>query len=1035
MKKLLTILCMPIIGFCAALVMSNMKCSSTTNVNDTILTPRIGSLRHPECIRTHHHRRQYVKYGEHDVKNNKHEEKAESKITDNYTMGDYTWTYSTLTSNLHSNRKVVVTAVRPSPSGILRIPSRLGTYSVTKIGAEIFAGCTGITSVVIPEGVTDIGYKAFSDCSGITNITIPSSVTDIDWRAFSNCSGLTSVRIPDNSAMRIGDRAFYECRGITNVIIGNNGAAGIWPSAFSGCSRLTNLVLPDSLTSIGVGTFDDCGSIMSVTVPQCVCSSRINVIFPSAHKTIRSVEILNGTTNIGTQAFYYCSGLESVKIPNSTTTIGDLAFLGCNSLTNMIIPNGVTSIGREAFRSCHGLTRITIPNSITNIGVDAFLYCDSFMNVTIPRYVCSSRMSVMFPSSYKTIISVKILYGTTNIGSQLFSECRSLTNVSIPESVKDIGERAFENCNSLTSVTIPISVTNIGCAAFSNCSSLKNVTIPDNVTNVGNSAFYGCRGLTSIFIPTSVTSINCSVFSGCTSLTNISVEIGNAKYSSRNGLLISKDGKTLIHGANGDVTIPDGVTSIGSFAFCDLSGLTSITIPDGVTNIGSNAFYRCSNLRSVTIPDSVTNIESSAFYGCSGLKSVTIPTTTNIDSSSFPKDSVLVRAERPKTSPEIHTEVLQNKDVARKKVVRSVMPLSKTNNASEVFEHVKECLVMIKTGDLSGSGFIAEIDGKAWLITNEHVVRSGAPIVATKLNGQKLTITSMQIAGTRDLVRMEVEEADVALPLADRTKIGMGKKIFVFGDSDGRGVFTTLSGEIIGVGPDQIEISAEIISGNSGSAIINEYGEVIGVATYAVNSSPKDWVKKDTRFSKVRRFGLLLNNYEWENVTLELYQKQSSAYNELLEFATIWAPNLCFKLTTGKGFHVESFNPSEFCILRQKLETIVSADEALVCEFEECKSFAKTFNNKYELQKAWNNAVATRKSILDKIGKCYTVRKDAIETGQKLANNSYAIERIEEDIKDIRDFFQYAVLELKNTYDDFHKLWRQYKYSAIPFMD
>ena len=67
------------------------------------------------------------------------------------------------------------------------------------------------------------------------------------------------------------------------------------------------------------------------------------------------------------------------------------------------------------------------------------------------------------------------------------------------------------------------------------------------------------------------------------------------------------------------------VTSIGDYAFCNCTGLTSVTIPNSVTSIGHYAFSGCTGLTSVTIPNSVTSIESCAFYGCSGLTSVTIP--------------------------------------------------------------------------------------------------------------------------------------------------------------------------------------------------------------------------------------------------------------------------------------------------------------------------------------------------------------------------------------------------------------------------
>lgn len=92
------------------------------------------------------------------------------------------------------------------------------------------------------------------------------------------------------------------------------------------------------------------------------------------------------------------------------------------------------------------------------------------------------------------------------------------------------------------------------------------------------------------------------------------VDSGNPSYSSRNGLLCSKDGADLIVGVNGDIRIPEGVKNIGKYAFSDCHRLTSVTIPSSVTNIGFHAFENCSALTAVTIPSSVTSIESGAFF-------------------------------------------------------------------------------------------------------------------------------------------------------------------------------------------------------------------------------------------------------------------------------------------------------------------------------------------------------------------------------------------------------------------------------------
>ncbi|MBE6752772.1 MAG: leucine-rich repeat domain-containing protein [Ruminococcaceae bacterium] len=211
---------------------------------------------------------------------------------------------------------------------------------------------------------------------------------------------------------------------------------------------------------------------------------------------------------------------------------------------------------------------------------------------------------------------------------ETFNGNDEIKSVVIPDSVTAIGGHTFFDCGSLVYVTIPDSVTAIDEMAFESCSSLSSITIPDSVTHIGTFAFYGCRSLTSIIIPSGVTAIGEEAFYGCSSLTSINVDENNSFYKFVNGVLFTKDGKALIaypNGIKGDYSIPDGVTHIGSYAFCGCSSLTAVTIPDSVTEIGEGAFSKCSGLTSVTIPDSVTIIGKVAFSGCYNLISVTIP--------------------------------------------------------------------------------------------------------------------------------------------------------------------------------------------------------------------------------------------------------------------------------------------------------------------------------------------------------------------------------------------------------------------------
>ena len=156
-----------------------------------------------------------------------------------------------------------------------------------------------------------------------------------------------------------------------------------------------------------------------------------------------------------------------------------------------------------------------------------------------------------------------------------------------------------------------------------------DVTIPATlggkpVTWIAQNAFKNCDALTGVTIPASVTDVDRWAFDGCSALSKVTVAEGNANYKSVNGMLLTKDGKTLVQGVSGDVVIPAGVETIADSAFYECSNVTSVDIPSSVTVIDQYAFDGCIALAEVTIPEGVTVIGDYSFNDCSGLKSVTL---------------------------------------------------------------------------------------------------------------------------------------------------------------------------------------------------------------------------------------------------------------------------------------------------------------------------------------------------------------------------------------------------------------------------
>ena len=546
--------------------------------------------------------------------------------------------------------------------------------SLTSIGQSAFQGCTSLASIELPDTVTSIGQSAFRGCTSLASIELSEALDTIEASAFRECISLTVIELPE-SLTSIGSSAFYGCTGIKKINSDTDGELNlpeelttIGSYAFYGLTQITEIVVPDSVTSIGQYAFYDCSAVVSITVPfvgnNADSTSSFSYIFNSVPTSLKNITITTDTTipdsafyglqyvesitlssdvtSIGSSAFYNCYSLEAIELPESLESIGNYAFYNCIALEAIELPESLTSIGNHVFSGCTSLKRINsdtdgelvLPEGFVTIGEYAFQNLTQITSVVIPDTVTTiGQYAFSGCTGIKRINSdtdgeMILLEGLETIGSYAFQNLTQITEIVVPDSVTSISNYAFYGCNSVETITVPFVGNSVNStSAFyyifnSVPSSLKNITITTDTT-IPNSAFYGLQYVESITIPDTVTTIGSSAFSGCTSLEKVNSN------------------------TSGEFNLPEGLETIGNYAFQNLTQITEIVVPDSVTSIGSNAFYGCSALESITLPFvgySATSTETYGYfyyvfggysYVPNTLKEIVITTDTTIPYQAF----------------------------------------------------------------------------------------------------------------------------------------------------------------------------------------------------------------------------------------------------------------------------------------------------------------------------------------------------------------------------------------------------------------
>ena len=377
--------------------------------------------------------------------------------------------------------------------------------------------------------------------------------------------------------------------------------------------------------TIGEYFFTDNAELLRVLFPKDVTSISDNAC--KGMLKLQTVVIPEKVQSIGASAFKDCTELTSCTLGQGLVTIGEAAFRGCSALKSVITFGGIQTIGKEAFLGCSSLESIVLPNSLTSIGASAFSGCSGLPSVDIPDNVISIGERAFAGCSGLTSVNLNDNNNLTCIEAYVFSGCSSLTSIIVPNSVTSIGNNAFAGCKALTSIKMGNNIEVIASLAFYNCKSLVSIMLRPQI-QIGEDAFSNCNNLTHIIMDGEGPIEKCAVWLK-------DIQSPALKVSLLEGVT------SIGHYAFMDVTnlesveLPNSLTSIGHYAFAGCSILTSIEIPNSVTFIGNSAFER-TGLTSIEIPNSVTSLGIYTFWRCNALTSVVIPSSLSlIDGCAF----------------------------------------------------------------------------------------------------------------------------------------------------------------------------------------------------------------------------------------------------------------------------------------------------------------------------------------------------------------------------------------------------------------
>ena len=563
--------------------------------------------------------------------------------------------------------------------------------SVTNMWNGAFAACNNLESVIISKNIYEISAGAFQNCTNLKKVVFnkESSIRIIDNFAFRQCIKLETIEFP-TSVEQIKSDAFSACVNLSEIIFDENcNIKKIEDYAFMGCN-ISNIYLPKSIESLGANAFSFCynlknvifedGSIIDLIDHEAFrdCTSLESIIIPNSVKYIgyktfsgcenlKTVFISNSVSEIGEWIFYDCINLENVTFEDNTslTEFNFSWFYGRNNLKKLEIPLGIKSLTGSLYDGIeeYSLDYIYIPDTVESFSspcaIFVFYESDEIPKV-IPNTPYYTDVSIdEFRDTIKNIVKIDYIYYLLNDAT---FTAKALLNVDVESDI--IIPEKISNNNVLYKVTIIDSY--IFVRKTPKSFELPNSIVKiENIDILANNIKMYYKGTldewcsvdkcidenSNILHNVEICSTNLLIkyliengYDGTSDL-NLNIDFrqyidelldyGNSDFSEITGKIDNNiymlNGQNEYYEIEGEIIIPETITSFDEGEFGYFSKITSIRTNDIIKKIGKGAFIGCINLEYVEFISNTDQIEDYAFACCLNMREICIE-SSNVSS-------------------------------------------------------------------------------------------------------------------------------------------------------------------------------------------------------------------------------------------------------------------------------------------------------------------------------------------------------------------------------------------------------------------